>query len=144
MAVASSLYANAPPSLLLRSLLDYCCCPYPVFDIYIYIYMFFWPFNLFIYVLSFGCRGTLYHVNLKLEMDAPLSSQLKLPLRLIDFIDFLRFFFFIDKCDFSFNPWYCISNFCLIQYINVYSLWTFLNNRSTSLWDPNVLHNSWR
>ncbi|KAH8521258.1 hypothetical protein H0E87_002350 [Populus deltoides] len=31
MAVASSLYANAPPSLLLRSLLDYCCCPYPVF-----------------------------------------------------------------------------------------------------------------
>jgi hypothetical protein len=104
MAVASSLYANAPPSLLLRSLLDYCCCPYPVFDIYIYIYMFFWPFNLFIYVLSFGCRGTLYHVNLKLEMDAPLSSQLKLPLRLIDFIDFLRFFFFIDKCDFSFNP----------------------------------------
>jgi hypothetical protein len=93
MAVASFLYANAPPSLLLRSLLDYCCCPYPVFDIYIYIYMFFWPFNLFIYVLSFGCRGTLYHVNLKLEMDAPLSSQLKLPLRLIDFIDFLRFFF---------------------------------------------------
>jgi hypothetical protein len=89
MAVASFLYANAPPSLLLRSLLDYCCCPYPVFDIY----MFFWPFNLFIYVLSFGCRGTLYHVNLKLEMDAPLSSQLKLPLRLIDFIDFLRFFF---------------------------------------------------
>ncbi|KAL3610418.1 hypothetical protein D5086_001438 [Populus alba] len=31
-AVASFLYANAPPSLLLRSLLDYCCCPYPVFD----------------------------------------------------------------------------------------------------------------